>query len=160
MSTRKRTTFTCTKVAAILPTLSAVQAELTAKVNALALDSVEFRILSQERWTEERTANAERHYRDFLILAGLKPGQSMVPLGDVDTFWHYHILDTMKYAQDCMSVLGYFLHHNPNFGRNPEDQNSLAEATDQTRNLYAEVFGFVPDGLSATCIKAGGIVKI
>jgi hypothetical protein len=60
----------------------------------------------------------------------------------VDKFWHGHILDTMKYAEDCQRVFGYFLHHFPYFGmRDAEDAANLANAAATTRRLYEQEFG-------------------
>lgn len=50
----------------------------------------------------------EAQYREFLrIGAGQPPSEA------VDRFWHAHILDTKKYAQDCHHLFGRFLHHMP-----------------------------------------------
>lgn len=64
-------------------------------------------------WDEPRARSAEAQYREFLLVAKLFPNESPVPAVDVDTFWHFHILDTMKYARDCAHVFGHFLHHAP-----------------------------------------------
>jgi hypothetical protein len=61
---------------------------------------------------------------------------------DVDNFWHYHILDTKKYAVDCHNVFGYFLHHFPYVGmRGEEDEQALHRMGDRMRTLYEETFG-------------------
>lgn len=68
-------------------------------------------------WSDEQCAVAELWYRRFLTLALTEPVQDLVPAIPVDTFWHTHILNTRKYAADCTSVFGGFLHHDPHFGR-------------------------------------------
>jgi hypothetical protein len=60
----------------------------------------------------------------------------------MDLFWHYHILDTIKYAEDCALIFGRFLHHFPYLGlRGDEDASRLRIAWQQTQALYALEFG-------------------
>jgi hypothetical protein len=60
----------------------------------------------------------------------------------VDTFWHYHILDTLKYAEDCQAVFGYFLHHFPYLGlRGEEDLLAHERVGERMRVLYEDTFG-------------------
>ena len=57
-------------------------------------------------------------------------------------FWHFHILDTLKYQEDCDNIFGYFLHHFPYFGmRGQEDEANLKEAWNSTISLYEKTFG-------------------
>jgi len=70
------------------------------------------------------------------------PAQSLVPSKDIDAFWHQHILDTKKYAEDCDMIFGYFLHHFPYFGiRGEDDARSLKEAFADTKKLFLDYFG-------------------
>ena len=56
--------------------------------------------------------------------------------------WHYHILDTEKYAEDCRDIFGYFVHHFPYFGmRGDEDAQHLQAAFVETQELYVKEFG-------------------
>src|SRR6478735_1352080 len=113
--------------------------ECTAIVE-LDLDPIKMKLMhkeSGEAWTLHRANAVEAEYRRFLYLTNTYPAESISPSVDVDTFWHYHILDTMKYAQDCQHVFGYFLHHFPYFGmRGDEDAANLAQAAARTRDLY------------------------
>src|SRR4051812_46443815 len=59
---------------------------------------------------------AERVYRQFLTLHTGYPERIHVPSELIDLIWHYHILDTHKYAEDCQRIFGRFLHHDPYFG--------------------------------------------
>jgi hypothetical protein len=64
-----------------------------------------------------------------------------VPTHEIDEFWHQHILDTLKYVDDCQYVFGYFLHHYPYFGlRGAEDAQALADSFEKTRALFIEHF--------------------
>lgn len=59
----------------------------------------------------------------------------------MDIFWHYHILDTAKYAEDCNEIFGYFLHHYPYFGMNgKQDALNLNNAFEETQILYKDHF--------------------
>lgn len=64
-------------------------------------------------WTEERIDLAIQGYREFLQLYQETRKRRRVPGKDVDTIWHLHILHTKKYAKDCQTMFGEFLHHNP-----------------------------------------------
>jgi hypothetical protein len=72
----------------------------------------------------------------------LYPEEDTAPLVDVDTFWHYHILDTMKYARDCEQAFGYFLHHYPYVGmRGGDDEQFRLDSGERMRELYEATFG-------------------
>ncbi len=69
-------------------------------------------------------------------------GRSIVPTSMVDKFWHFHILDTKKYAEDCERVFGYFLHHFPYFGmRGEEDAKNLKRCFTETEEIFKKEFG-------------------
>jgi hypothetical protein len=97
---------------------------------------------SGEGWTLERANAIEFEYRRFLILMKKFPHEQTAPLVDVDTFWHYHILDTMKYAADCEAVFGYFLHHFPYIGLRGEDDEAAHQRVGRRmKELYETTFG-------------------
>jgi hypothetical protein len=84
----------------------------------------------------------ECEYRRFLYLMKIFPNEQTAPLVDVDTFWHYHILDTMKYATDCEQAFGYFLHHYPYVGMGGEEDGQVrVDAGERMRELYEATFG-------------------
>jgi len=83
------------------------------------------------------------------------PEETLAPSKDVDRFWHGHILDTLKYAEDCEKVFGYFLHHFPYFGmRGAEDAANLAAAAEHTKRLYQQEFSNTPNKEAAWCAAA------
>src|SRR5947207_3327709 len=45
----------------------------------------------------------KKRYRNFLLLCGLT-GEPIVPTADLDVIWHAHILDTIKYHEDCEKI--------------------------------------------------------
>jgi hypothetical protein len=92
-------------------------------------------------WSLERVNAVECEYRRFLFLMKMFPNEPTAPLVDVDTFWHYHILDTMKYADDCEQVFGYFLHHFPYVGmRGAADEAALQRMGERMGAIYEATF--------------------
>jgi hypothetical protein len=111
----------------------------------LDLDPIKVKLMhgeSGEGWSLAKVNAVEVEYKRFLYLMKKFPNERTAPLVDVDTFWHYHILDTMKYAADCDRVFGYFLHHFPYLGmRGEEDEEALQRAGERMGELYAAAFG-------------------
>ena len=135
----------------------------------LNLDAIKVKLMhreSGEGWSLEKANAVEFEYRRFLILMKQFPEEETAPLMDVDTFWHYHILDTMKYAADCEQAFGYFLHHYPYVGLGGEDdQQFRLDGGERMRVLYEAIFGDAYPGATAirtsTAFCAGpGIDKV
>ncbi|CDG84806.1 hypothetical protein [Janthinobacterium agaricidamnosum] len=114
-------------------------------INALDLDPIKVKLMHQESgegWSLEKANAVELEYRRYLMLMLKFPNEEAAPLVDVDTFWHYHILDTMKYAADCDAVFGYFLHHFPYVGlRGEADEEAHQRMGSRMKELYEETFG-------------------
>jgi len=92
-------------------------------------------------WSEEKTERVEKMYRRFLFLQ-VTSTETIVPTRDIDDFWHAHILDTRKYAADCQTAFGFYLHHYPYFGlRGEEDTKDLETAFERSRTLYENTYG-------------------
>ena len=86
-------------------------------LKVLNLASIVSRIVRREGWSLERANLAEAEYREFLRSAALSPEVPMAPSSeDMDVVWHYHILDTQKYLEDCVALFGGFMHHVPTDG--------------------------------------------
>lgn len=117
----------------------------TADIAALDLSMIKRKLQDPEEgmgWTAEVCDEVEVEYKRYLMLKKAYPDREIVPNQLVDKFWHYHILDTVKYAEDCQELFGYFLHHYPYFGMNgPEDERALADAFSDTTALYQAYFG-------------------
>jgi hypothetical protein len=113
-------------------------------IEALDLEPIKVKLMhkeSGEGWTLEYANMIEIEYRRFLYLMKKYPNETAAPLFDVDIFWHYHILDTMSYAQDCESVFGYFLHHFPYAGlRGEDDEAAHNQIGIRMQELYEETF--------------------
>ena len=92
--------------------------DVIAAIQALDLESVKVRVMDPELgegWTREYAESVERAYKNFLVMVTKhqEVAEDILPSKDVDEFWHTHILQTVKYAEDCQRVFGAFLHHNP-----------------------------------------------
>lgn len=122
-------------------------------IMALDLDPIKVKLMhvpSGEGWSLDKANAVEKEYRRFLYLMKTYPDEATAPLEDVDTFWHYHILDTMKYARDCEQVFGYFLHHYPYVGlRGEDDEQFRIDSGERMRTLYEATFGEAYPAMSA-----------
>ncbi|MDM5179819.1 hypothetical protein PO883_21755 [Massilia sp. DJPM01] len=129
-------------------------------ISELDLEPIKMKLMhveSGEGWSLEKAEAVEVEYRRFLYLMKAFPEEETSPLVEVDIFWHYHILDTMKYAKDCEQAFGYFLHHYPYVGMSGahDDAQVLQAGADRMRDLYEQVFD-EPYGqrAAAWCAKA------
>src|SRR5215472_1851436 len=119
--------------------------QVIAEIHALDLNPIKIKLMDREEghgWSREYADRMESEYKRFLMLLATHPDHTLAPSKDVDRFWHGHILDTLKYAEDCDRVFGHFLHHFPYFGmRGAEDAANLARAAEITQRLYEQEFG-------------------
>lgn len=119
--------------------------QMVEAIFALDFSPIKFKLMDRKEghgWTAAEADACELEYKRFLTLLAKFPEEVIVPNTDVDKFWHGHILDTIKYAEDCDKVFGYFLHHFPYFGmRGEQDAANLANAALNTYRLYEQEFG-------------------
>jgi len=138
--------------------------DLLKAVMELDLEPIKMKLMhvaSGEGWSLEKANAVEKEYRRFLCLTKMYPEEDTAPLVDVDTFWHYHILDTMKYAADCEQAFGYFLHHYPYVGmRGEDDEQFRVDSGERMRELYEATFGEAYPGSGATAQPAHDGVDI
>jgi hypothetical protein len=137
--------------------------DVIAAIHALDLESVKLRVMDAELgegWTRDYADSIEAAYKTYLTMLVKYPddAEDILLSEDVDEFWHTHILQTMKYAEDCQTVFGNFLHHEPHVGEITvtvlEKRAALAE---KTRRLYEQEFGGVEDAETAW---SGNTIKI
>lgn len=88
--------------------------QLTPAIKNLNLDSVMARLRRDEQMSTADIQQAVKEYHQFLELCRREGAAGIVPTVLADKVWHYHILDTRRYATDCEAIFGEFLHHNPN----------------------------------------------
>ncbi len=116
-----------------------------AAIAELDLEPIKVKLMHEESgegWSLDMANSVETDYRRFLYLMKMYPNEEMAPLMDVDIFWHYHILDTMKYAADCDKVFGYFVHHFPYLGlRGEDDEQAHHAAGARMQQVYEATFG-------------------
>jgi hypothetical protein len=119
------------------------------KLATLDLRPISFTLVYNDdgpRWSSSQCRIVEKWYRRFHTLIHLNEKQIFVPPRLVDIFWHYHILDTQKYWEDCINLHGRLIHHFPYVGtRGPEDRLFLERLTNETRDLFVETFGENPE---------------
>lgn len=111
-------------------------------IAGLNLDTIKNKLMdaeSGEGWSRAKADAMEIEYRRFLHLMHAFPDEAASPTKAVDTFWHYHILDTQKYAADCDAVFGCFMHHNPNAGA--DRGAGVAHTGVRMQQLYETTFG-------------------
>jgi hypothetical protein len=112
---------------------------------------------SGEGWSLEKANAVEKEYRRFLCLMKMYSDEPIAPLVDVDTFWHYHILDTMKYAVDCEQAFGHFVHHYPYVGmRGGDDAQFRIDSGARMQSLYEATFGEPYPVADAAPVEASG----
>lgn len=100
-------------------------------------------------WQQKDINVCELLYRRFLTLLIKYPKEHLVPSKIIDEFWHAHILHTQKYHRDCIAIAGYYIHHHPANGNNP-DINKLETGFQKTCDLYQQEFSeplliFIPN---------------
>jgi hypothetical protein len=114
-------------------------------IEALDLTLIKLKLQDTEEgpgWSAEKCGAVEVDYKRFLALKRAYPEAEIVPNREVDLFWHQHILDTEKYAEDCEALFGTFLHHYPYFGmQGEEDYANLCSAFSKTQEIYERHFG-------------------
>jgi hypothetical protein len=117
----------------------------TRKIKALDLEPIATRLMHHEHglgWSSEHVMQAIARYKMFLHLMYLYPNRVILPTREIDLVWHFHILDTRKYAVDCEYLFGYFLHHYPSSGSLAEADKAILERYfTETFTLFLKHFG-------------------
>ncbi len=120
------------------------QRKITPIIAALDFSMIKMKLQEPEEgedWTPEQCESAEVEYKRYLQLCKTY-GPGIVPNKIMDTFWHYHILDTRAYHTDCDLIFGGYLHHYPYFGmRGEQDATDLEQGFILTKQRYLETFG-------------------
>lgn len=126
----------------------------------LDLSLIKMKIMDSEDglgWTYEQCEEAEIEYKRFLLLIYRNSKIGIVPTKIMDSFWHYHILDTRKYYTDCTRIFGNIIHHFPYFGmRGEQDKQNLIDSFNRTKNIYLATFGSLMDKQFSYCDSGGG----
>jgi hypothetical protein len=133
-------------------------------IQALDLESVKVRLMDPklgEGWTREYAESIELAYKNYLTMLVKHPedAEDILLSEDADEFWHTHILQTMKYAEDCQNTFGNFVHHQPHVGAVTSADLARRDAqAAKTQRLYEMEYGagqnFAWSGVSIKAEKA------
>lgn len=114
------------------------------KINQLDLIPISRKILKTKLLpiNEAQAVIAEKWYKRFLFIYSKYPEKQIAVSKIIDEYWHLHILDTKRYYNDCMSLFGRMLHHNPYVGMNGgKDRKKLDKIFCATDKLMLFEFG-------------------
>src|SRR5712692_6979251 len=134
--------------------------QVIAAIQEIDLETVKIRVMDPVRgegWTREYADSIEVAYKTYLTMLAKHPddAEDILLSEDVDEFWHTHILQTMKYAEDCQNVFGNFLHHEPHVGEvTSEDLERRDAQAEKTQRLYEREYGAGQDFAWSGDIKA------
>ncbi|MEL6161824.1 MAG: glycine-rich domain-containing protein-like [Cyanobacteria bacterium J06623_5] len=127
------------------PVRTQADRDFLAKLTSIDFGPIAFKLMNPEEgegWTLERSTKAVEQYRKFLFLVYRYPGERIVPSREVDQVWHTHILDTVKYREDCDLLFEKFMDHWPYFGLKDEaERQELNDAFSHTQQLFETHFG-------------------
>lgn len=87
------------------------------KLKALNLSSIAAYLMNSLDgcgWNKQQVWWAIGQYKTFLFISYLYPKLLLVPTPEIDQVWHYHILHTKQYRQDCEILFGCYIDHEPN----------------------------------------------
>src|SRR5258706_25806 len=125
--------------------------QVIAAIQALDLESVKVRVTDPklgEGWTRAYADGIEAAYKNYLsmLVKYQDDAEDILLAEDVDEFWHTHILQTIKYTDDCDAVFGKYLHHTPHVGQvTAADLQKRTALAEKTRRLYETEFGSEQD---------------
>lgn len=115
--------------------------EIDSLVQRLDLEALKAKVKDKNGWTEKQADTSELWYRRFLSTLKRHPHAKLVPTDMIDEFWHAHILDTRKYAEDCQMAFGRFIHHRPSYNGG---KDIPATAGENTCMLFLKEYGELP----------------
>ena len=127
--------------------------QLIGAIDAIDLACITRTMETKRGWSPTKARWIEAQYKVFLYLC-IEDPTSAVPSADLDAYWETHILDTRKYAADCTSAFGGFLHHVPNALERVEGltRPCLMDRFKQTMERIAAASGIsVEDAVMSGC---------
>jgi len=136
--------------------------EIISAIESLDLEPVKQRLMDEELgegWSREYADSIGIAYRNYLMMLAKhqEHAEEIVLSKDVDEFWHTHILQTIKYTEDCERIFGVYLHHNPHVGaRTQADIDEKEVLAKKTQMMYRDEFG---DGHEYVAAWVGTVAK-
>jgi hypothetical protein len=77
------------------------------KVLSLDLEPIIVKLMDSKEglgWSLEKCLEVQKIYQEFMTLNLVYTEHELVPIHNVDLFWHQHALDTEKYRSDCQII--------------------------------------------------------
>lgn len=110
-------------------------------IDDLDLVKIEDKAVELYHWRRPRARAAALWYKNFLRLC-YKHGAPLAAIGkDADDLWHLHILDTPKYTEDCDTIFGSYLSHQPVYGEPSAKDRQIFKDSEK---LYVAAYGGLP----------------
>lgn len=118
-------------------------AQAKAYIQQIDFSQIINKMVKRDGWLRRDARRVCGLYKNYLFLRKKYHKQYKLPPSiEIDEFWHYHILDTRKYQQDCEKIFGKYHHHYPYFGFDDHSNlEDLAKAFSETRRLHQLEFG-------------------
>lgn len=114
------------------------------RLSQIDFNPIKFKLVDSHEgpgWSSKEADQVINQYRRFLVLNYLYWDEGIVPTQEVDFVWHTHILDTLKYQEDCKFLFGQMLHHFPYVGlRGEADEQHLTDSFSHTQKLMRQHF--------------------
>lgn len=107
---------------------------------------VDYSILTQ-RLKNENLVHVQTSLAEYFRFLELKIRTSdwnatlLSPSAIVDRVWHLHILDTVRYAEECKRLCGHVIDHNPDGASDGSDRDARYQ---RTLDHYQIVFRMTP----------------
>lgn len=79
---------------------------LLTAAQSLDFSLLKTKIMEEQGWTPEYTDEVEGLYHRFLALTCYYEDEVVCPTGPIDTFWHAHILDTIRRRNHVQPLIG------------------------------------------------------
>lgn len=121
--------------------MTSIDKEKYDQILKLDLKNIAKKVKEKTKWSKNKIKKIEMEYRKFLFLIykTMNKDIGIVPSKEIDEFWHMHILDTRKYAEDCKHIFGKFIHHEPAYEK--ANKKHLKQLFEMTRDIYETFFG-------------------
>jgi hypothetical protein len=98
-------------------------------------------LMRSHRWSQIQAQQACQKYLKFLHLLQLYPNHQLIPTQEIDQVWHCHILHTRQYRQDCQTLFGEYLDHEPELDWQAAGHQTALTALQQTKAIFEQHFG-------------------
>ena len=112
------------------------------------LEKVKKKIMQESKkgvidWSLKKCNDVEILYKKWMICAEEHREMPFVPNKDIDIFWHFHILHTKQYMEDCERYFGRYIHHNPHL----VDTDEMKENRRKSKEIFLQKLGVDAEGM-------------